>query len=86
MKLIIILLLCLFNHELISQEKNEIIAIIGNKSITVEELKYRYEFTPQINRQYYDKGKAKEELLYTLIAENLFAAEAEKGDSIPFSQ
>ena len=76
--IILLLLLCVFHKEIVSQDKNEIIARIGDKSITVEELKYRYEFTPQINRQYYDTGKAKEELLYTLIAENLFAAEAEK--------
>ncbi|MDX1702249.1 MAG: peptidylprolyl isomerase, partial [Melioribacteraceae bacterium] len=79
MKLIFFLIMVFtLNNEIISQDLNEIIAKIGDKSITVEELKYRYELTPQINRQYYDEGKAKEELLYTLIAENLFAAEAEK--------
>jgi parvulin-like peptidyl-prolyl isomerase len=79
MKLIFLLLLIFsLNHNIISQDNNEVIAQIGDKTITVEELKYRYEFTPQINRKYFDQGKAKEELLYTLIAENLFAAEAEK--------
>jgi len=53
------------------------LAKIGDKVITVNEFKYRYEFTPQIDRKYNDDGKAKEELLYTLIAEKLFSIEAE---------
>ncbi len=50
------------------QEGTEVIATIGSKSITKDEFKYRYEFTPQINRKYSNANNAKEEFLYTLIA------------------
>jgi parvulin-like peptidyl-prolyl isomerase len=76
--LLIIIILFTIGQKSFSQNEDDIIVKIGDKSISVEEFKYRYEFTPQVNRKYTDKGKAKEELLYTLIAENLFAAEAEK--------
>lgn len=55
---------------------DDVVAKVGDKIITLEEFKFRYEFTPQINRKQNDNGKAKEELLYTLIAEKLFAIEA----------
>ena len=60
-----------------AQNSDDIIAKIGDKAITVEEFKYRYELTPQVNRMYFDETESREELLYTLIAENLLAAEAE---------
>ncbi len=75
---LIIILLCIFSIEVLSQKNEEILAKIGDKVITVEEFKYRYEFTPQVNRINSDQSKSKEELLYTLIAENLFSLEAEK--------
>lgn len=65
-------------YQSFAQGNNDVLAKIGDKVITVNEFKYRYEFTPQINRKYSDKGKAKEELLYTLIAEKLFATDAER--------
>lgn len=78
MKKIILVLSFLFTGSLIfAQSENEIIAKMGDKVITLDEFKYRYEFTPQINRKYNDRGKAKEDLLYTLISEHLFALEAE---------
>jgi parvulin-like peptidyl-prolyl isomerase len=63
-----------------SQKDNDVLAKIGDKVITVDEFKYRYEFTPQINRKNSEKSiqRSKEEFLYTLIAEDLFAEEAEK--------
>jgi len=78
MKKMLLLILTLINIIIIGQNEDDILVKIGEKVITVEEFKHRYEFTPQVNRKYADKGKAKEELLYTLIAENLFAIEAEK--------
>lgn len=62
----------------LAQNKDDVLAKVGDKIITVEEFKYRYEFSPQINRKYYDETKSREELLFTLIAENLMAIEAEK--------
>ena len=61
-----------------AQNGKDVVAKIGDKILTVDEFKFRFEFTPQINRKYSDEESAREELLYTLIAENLFAIEAEK--------
>ena len=70
MKILLIITLIIYSSPaLFSQNKDEVIATFGDREITVEEFRYRYEFTPQINRKYFDEGKAKEELLYTLIAE-----------------
>lgn len=77
LKFIIINILLLTNYAF-SQNAKDIIAKVGDKVITAEELKYRFEFTPQIKRQMGNLDKAKEELLYTIIAENLFALEAER--------
>ena len=79
MKFNLLLLGLLFiASQVISQNNNDVLVKIGDKVITVSEFKYRYEFTPQIERRYNDEGKSKQELLYTLIAENLFAIEAEE--------
>ncbi len=64
--------------QLFAQSNKDVLVKVGNKVITVDEFKYRYEFTPQIERKHNDREKAKEELLFTLIAENLFAIEAEE--------
>ncbi len=58
-----------------SQEKNEVVAKIGNKTITAKELKERFELTPRIGIK--DADEAKEDLLYSIIAEKLWALEAE---------
>jgi parvulin-like peptidyl-prolyl isomerase len=76
--LLAIIFFTIFHPFTIAQNNNDVLVKIGDKVITVEEFRYRYEFTPQINRKSNDKGKAKENLLYTLIAENLFSIEAEK--------
>lgn len=75
--LITILIFYSVSLQIAAQTTNAVLAKIGDKVITVDEFKYRYEFTPQIDRKYNDDGKAKEELLYTLIAEKLFSIEAE---------
>ncbi len=75
---IILTLFLIFLNQSFAQNEKDVIAKIGDKILTVDEFKYRFEFTPQINRKSTDKDSAKEELLYTLIAENLFAIEAEK--------
>lgn len=79
MKILLIIILIISSFKpIIAQDQKDVIAKIGDKILTVDEFKYRFEFTPQINRKYSDKETAREELLYTLIAENLFAIEAEK--------
>lgn len=78
MKYVLYLLLFILKTSILySQSNQEVLAKVGNKVITVEEFKNRYELVPQINRDYFDSFNAREELLYTLIAENLFALEAE---------
>ncbi|MBK7105181.1 MAG: peptidyl-prolyl cis-trans isomerase [Ignavibacteriae bacterium] len=76
----LLILLFIFSSNIYPQKKEEIVAKVGDKIITAEEFKYRFELTPQIKRKNSEKGmqKAKEELLYTLIAEKLLAIEAEK--------
>jgi parvulin-like peptidyl-prolyl isomerase len=71
-------LLLSFFSQLLAQNEKDIIAKVGDKILTVDEFKYRFEFTPQINRKNSDNESAKDELLYTLIAENLFAIEAQR--------
>ena len=75
---IILTLTFVFYYQLFSQTNNNIIAKVGEKNITAKEFKYRYELTPQINRKLKDEKKTKEEFLYTLIAEDLFAQQAEQ--------
>lgn len=60
-----------------AQTDDEIIAKIGNISISKNEFIRRYELTPQINREMKSiKDALKTEFLYSLIAEKLFALDA----------
>ena len=55
-----------------------VIATIGNDKITEEEFIKRYELTPQLNAGMIgSEESAKKEILYSLIAEKLWALEAE---------
>lgn len=57
---------------------DKVLAKIGNKTITLREFKERYELTPQIGRHNKQREEyLKEELLYSIIAEKLWALEAE---------
>lgn len=81
MKFKLFVIICLSSYiNTFSQKKDDVLAKVGDKVITVNEFKLRYEFTPQINRKNSPESKerSKEEFLYTLIAEDLFAEEAEK--------
>lgn len=79
-KINFIVLLFALSINIHSQKKDEVLAKVGEKVITADEFKNRFELSPQIKRKNSEKGiqKAKEELLYTLIAEKLMAIEAEK--------
>ncbi len=52
------------------------LAKIGNRKITVDEFKKRFELTPQLNKRV-NKEKQKQNYLYSLIAEKLWALAAE---------
>ena len=55
----------------------EVIAKIGNDEITEQEFLARYELTPQVNAGILGMEEAlKKEVLYSLIAEELWALEA----------
>lgn len=73
------IILAILQTSLLAQTNNDIIAKIGNISISKKEFLERYEFTPQVGRE--QKGtneNLKMEVLYTMIAEKLWAAQAEK--------
>jgi hypothetical protein len=59
-------------------DSKKVLAKIGDKEITAKEFKLRYELTPQISRSSQtDTIKKKEDFLHSLIAEKLWALEAE---------
>ncbi len=72
--LVLLILLSGFSN---AQNGNKIIAKAGNRNITVKEFVERFEFVPQLNRNQTNIDQKKKELLYTIIAEKLFAQEAE---------
>lgn len=77
-RILILVAFILTNSDLIAQNKNETVAKIGNRFISVDEFKFRYELTPQLFReQKRVTNELKLEFLYTLIAEKLLAAYGE---------
>lgn len=80
MKLFILTFCCFlsFSSLALSQSNEEVVATVGGNSITVDELQYRYELTPQMFRENENaRNKLKMEFLYTLIAEKLLASYGE---------
>lgn len=78
--LIIFLFITLFLKisDLFPQSGAEAVAKIGDRTISIDEFRYRYELTPQLFRE--NKrvmNELKLEFLYTLIAEKLLAAYGE---------
>ncbi len=79
MKIYSLVFLLILTSHIIAQEKDEIIAEVGSIKITAEEFKKRYEFVPHIGRHI--KGREerlKAETIYSIIAEKLWALEAEE--------
>ncbi len=75
-KILFLLGVSLFNAQ--DNNDDKVLAKIGDKQITVEEFKIRYELTPQINRVgMKDALQKKEFFLHSLIAEKLWSLEAE---------
>ena len=77
--LLIVLLFIVF--EISAQTKNEIVAKVGNVSISKEEFKKRFEFSPHPRRDNnFDTTLTKLDFLKTLIAEKLLAKNAVEKD------
>ncbi len=74
-------LLFFLSTQLIAQVKpTAVLAEVGNKKITVREFEKRFELVPQVNKKKKNKTsveKAKDDLLYSIIAEKLWALAAE---------
>ncbi len=76
--LILIFFLISASSSFAQTEESNILAKMGSKVITVEEFKSRYELSPQIGRNIQSREEYyKLELLYSMIAEKLWALEAE---------
>ena len=62
---------------LFAQNTDEkVLAKVGNEDITIAEFKQRFELVPQVNQNKKSVDARKAELLYTIIAEKLWAQEA----------
>ena len=61
------------------QQEEKVVARIGNQKITLEEFTKRYQLTPQYDRSgKYSEEAAIQKLIYSIIAEKLWAMEAEE--------
>jgi parvulin-like peptidyl-prolyl isomerase len=68
----------LFSIHIFSQTKEEIIARVGKETINAKEFQLRYELSPYIpNDKNIDPDSIKYDFLYSLIAEKLWAKDAE---------
>ena len=78
-RIIFLLILLILPHTVQSQaDEEKIIAKIGSEVITESEFIERYELTPQINAGIISAEESiKREVLYSIIAEKLWALEAE---------
>jgi len=80
MKSYLVLLACvLLTNILLAQKDESIVTQIGNEKITSKEFKLRFELSPYIpNDRRIDPDSVKYDFLYSLIAEKLWANEAER--------
>ncbi|AFH48901.1 Hypothetical protein IALB_1190 [Ignavibacterium album JCM 16511] len=67
--------LFLYPINIFAQLESKPLAKVGNQIITVEEFKNRYEFMPHLNYSSDNKDTLRNEFLYSLIAEKLWALE-----------
>jgi len=76
---LIIIALVFFAYNLFAQNDESIVAQVGNEKITAKEFKVRFELSPYIpvNKEI-DTDSIKYDFLYSLIAEKLWAMDAEK--------
>jgi len=81
----IILFVLLSNFIALAQNESDVLARIGSDKITVEEFQNRFDFMPHLNYSDSNIDSIKKEFLYSLIAEKLWALEANETlfDTIP---
>lgn len=73
----VIMLLVLFSTLVsFAQNEHDVLAKIGSEKITVEEFQNRFDFMPHLNYSNSNIDSIKKEFLYSLIAEKLWALEA----------
>ena len=76
---LIILLLLALSYNLFSQDNKSIVAKVGDRVITSNEFKIRFNLSPYIpNNRSIDTDSIKYDFLYSLISEELWYKEAEK--------
>ena len=75
-----IIFFCLFFSAFVSiaQNETEVLAKIGSDKITVEEFQNRFDFMPHLNYSSSNIDSVKKEFLYSLVAEKLWALEADE--------
>lgn len=71
-----VLIIYFLNQFVFGQNDNRILGKIGSDIITVDEFKNRFEFMPHFNYSNSNIDTIKKEFLYSLIAEKLWALEA----------
>jgi hypothetical protein len=74
----IIFLGLLFSFASNAQNETDVLAIIGSDKITVEEFQNRFDFMPHLNYSTSNIDSVKKEFLYSLVAEKLWALEADE--------
>lgn len=71
-----ILFFLIFTLQLLAQQGEKTIAIVGKDKITEREFRTKYELMPHVSKNGFSKDSVKKEFLYSLVAEKLWAAEA----------
>lgn len=74
----IIFILILFSRISSAQNENEVLAKIGSDVIIVEQFQNRFDFMPHLNYSDSNIDSIKKEFLYSLVAEKLWALEADE--------
>lgn len=71
------LLLLLISVPVLAQMNSKVVAKIGDKEITDSEFRARFELMPHITERQFNEDSSKLDFLYSLVAEKLWALEAE---------
>ena len=74
----IIIFSLLFPVFVIAQSESDVLAKIGSDIITVEQFQNRFDFMPHLNYSKSNIDSIKKEFLYSLVAEKLWALEADE--------
>ncbi|MDP3832209.1 MAG: peptidylprolyl isomerase, partial [Ignavibacteriaceae bacterium] len=74
---ILLIILLLLSLSINAQKVNKKVVSFGNEIITQEEFRFRFELTPRLGDSSFDIDSLKKEFLASLLAEKLWAKEAE---------